>query len=169
MDDPDEAGREGVAPPDDPLLFRSSVPGDLAFVRRVCREMFRVFGEYETLLEECFEDPFCRTTIAEADGVPIGITMVSDDPQSPSVVHLLAIAVVPEWRRRGVGRRLLRHAIRIVRERATGGVRWMALDVAADNAAALALFRMEGFEVLRDEEGVFPEGQRSFAMTKMLE
>jgi ribosomal-protein-alanine N-acetyltransferase len=52
------------------------------------------------------------------------------------------IAVHPDWRRRGVGRRLLRHLIEFGRSLAC---REMTLEVRPSNEAALALYGEAGF------------------------
>jgi ribosomal-protein-alanine N-acetyltransferase len=57
-------------------------------------------------------------------------------------VDLVAIGVAAERRRAGIGRRLLEHCA--ARAKAAGGARLM-LEVAADNATALAFYRAAGF------------------------
>lgn len=57
---------------------------------------------------------------------------------------MLTIAVAARWRRRGLGRRLLRRAYRWA-ERA--GVRKLSLNVRAGNRAARALYETEGFVI----------------------
>jgi len=52
------------------------------------------------------------------------------------------IAVHPDWRRRGVGRRLLRHLVDFARSLAC---REMTLEVRPSNEAALALYGEAGF------------------------
>ena len=56
--------------------------------------------------------------------------------------EILTLGVAPAWRRRGVARVLLQDLI--VRARA-GGAQRLLLEVAADNAAALALYTSFGF------------------------
>ena len=55
---------------------------------------------------------------------------------------MLTIAVAPEARRNGEGRALLDGFLRTARARGAGTA---FLEVAADNAAALALYRRSGF------------------------
>lgn len=57
-------------------------------------------------------------------------------------VDIVALGVLPERRRGGIGRRLLDHGA--ARARAAGARRLM-LEVAEDNAAALAFYRGAGF------------------------
>lgn len=56
--------------------------------------------------------------------------------------EILTLAVAPEGRRRGAGRALLRGALKAAEQ---GGATAMFLEVADDNAAAVALYRSEGF------------------------
>lgn len=66
-------------------------------------------------------------------------------PWAP-VASLASLAVAPSWRHRGLGRGLLLEALQ--RSRAAG-LRWLSLEVDADNSAAIRLYRREGFGVLR--------------------
>lgn len=62
------------------------------------------------------------------------------------VASLASIAVHPSFRRRGIGTLLTRDAI----HRARGAVaQWLSLEVDADNGTARALYRREGFSVVR--------------------
>lgn len=66
--------------------------------------------------------------------------------------ELLTLAVVPEARRRGLGAALLARAL------ATAAARHateMFLEVAADNSAALALYRRAGFEQVGQRRGYY--------------
>jgi ribosomal-protein-alanine N-acetyltransferase len=76
------------------------------------------------------------------DGMPFA--MVLDQCLGPDA-EILTIAVAPSWRRQGVARRLLADlAIRATMH----GARQLFLEVAADNVAALALYRQAGFQQL---------------------
>jgi ribosomal-protein-alanine N-acetyltransferase len=57
--------------------------------------------------------------------------------------EVLTLAVEPAHRRRGAARALLRGALA---QATAAGAEQAFLEVAADNAAALALYREEGFE-----------------------
>jgi len=70
--------------------------------------------------------------------------------------EVLTIAVVPDCRRRGAGRHLLEAAIAHVR---TTGARALFLEVAADNPAALALYRQAAFQVVGERKGYYGRGQ----------
>jgi ribosomal-protein-alanine N-acetyltransferase len=82
--------------------------------------------------------------------------VASDGPDGPLLgyalgwwvideLELLAVGVLPEARRRGVGRRLLEHVLAAAR--ASGGRR-VLLEVARGNTAARRLYEGAGFRVL---------------------
>jgi ribosomal-protein-alanine N-acetyltransferase len=66
---------------------------------------------------------------------------------------IVAIGVVAEQRRRGLGRRLLAHCA--LRARQAGALRLM-LEVAADDAAALAFYRGTGFAETARRANYYP-------------
>jgi ribosomal-protein-alanine N-acetyltransferase len=74
--------------------------------------------------------------LAHLDGEPCGYVLVR---AAGGEAEILSIGVVPDDRRRGVGRSLLAAAI------ARLGPQPIFLEVAADNAAALALYAGAGF------------------------
>jgi ribosomal-protein-alanine N-acetyltransferase len=66
--------------------------------------------------------------------------------------ELITIAVDPKWRGKGVGRALLRAAFEdLLMSRA----KRMVLEVAADNPAAIALYRKEGFTEIGRRDGYY--------------
>ena len=87
-------------------------------------------AEFADLLAE----PPVFATLAET-GFALG-RVVADEAE------LLTIAVAPEARRQGEGRALLDGFLRTARAR---GAETAFLEAAADNAAALALYRWSGF------------------------
>jgi [ribosomal protein S18]-alanine N-acetyltransferase len=69
--------------------------------------------------------------------------------------ELLTIAVLPEHRRAGAGRRLLDTVIEWAR---SAGARALFLEVGADNPAARALYDRAGFEVVGGRRGYYARG-----------
>ncbi len=79
-------------------------------------------------------------TGAPDSGRPLGFVLyagLGDDGE------ILTIAVDPDWQRQGLGGRLLSMALA---DLAMNGCRRVLLEVAADNEAAIALYRAAGFE-----------------------
>ena len=84
--------------------------------------------------------------LADADGF-ILIRVVADEAE------ILTLAVAPGARRQGLGRRLVEVA---ARQAAGQGAASLFLEVAADNAAALALYQGAGFEPVGRRSGYYP-------------
>lgn len=86
--------------------------------------------------------PRSRLLIAEAAGRPVGFAIAG---VSLGTGYLQRMAVDPQMRGVGVGRSLVRAALRWARGR---GARTMLLNTQLDNGPATALYRSEGFEIL---------------------
>jgi ribosomal-protein-alanine N-acetyltransferase len=69
-------------------------------------------------------------------------------------LELLAVASLPEARRRGVGRTLLANVVAWTRS--AGGAR-VTLEVARNNAAARALYESAGFACFHVRRGYYRE------------
>jgi len=86
-----------------------------------------------------------------------GMWMMVDD------AHVTTISVHPHWRRRGVGRQLLLDLSELA---IAIGARRMTLEVRASNAAAHALYREFGFEVVGRRPGYYSDdGEDALVMT----
>jgi ribosomal-protein-alanine N-acetyltransferase len=62
------------------------------------------------------------------------------------------IAIHPDFRRMGIGERVLR---RIIRQVGTSGVKMITLEVRPSNAAALTLYRKLGFKMIGIRKGYY--------------
>ena len=67
-------------------------------------------------------------------------------------VELITVAVDPKWRKKGIGRALLRAAFA---DLMMSPARRMFLEVAADNAGAVRLYETEGFREVGRREGYY--------------
>lgn len=86
----------------------------------------------------------------------------------PPDAEILTFAVDPARRGAGLGKRLLaRHIDNLER----GGARLVFLEVGEDNAAALALYRGQGFQTIGRREDYYPRpsGERQAALTMRCE
>jgi [ribosomal protein S18]-alanine N-acetyltransferase len=68
-------------------------------------------------------------------------------------MHLLNLSIAIEWQRRGFGRALLHHFIRVAHECAAGRI---LLEVRPSNLAARALYQAQGFKVISVRRGYYP-------------
>ena len=88
-------------------------------------------------------DPGWTTLIVREGADPIAAAVLL--PFLP-VAHLASIGVHPDLRNRGIGTRLLHD---VLRRALAAGARFLALEVDLRNRGARALYRREGFGVVR--------------------
>ncbi len=119
----------------------------------------------------CFAEPWSARSMAEVLGMPgaEGLIAVDGDSLTPSregpgpaglvlwgrvldEAEILTIAVLPPWRRQGLGGRLLTAAMAAA---AAAGAKTMFLEAAADNVAALALYGRHNFEQVGRRKGYY--------------
>lgn len=79
--------------------------------------------------------------------------------------EILTLAVVPAWRRRGLGAALLAAA---QRRAASLGAAQLFLEVAADNDAARALYAGAGFEAVGLRRGYYAGGRDALVLRRAL-
>jgi [ribosomal protein S18]-alanine N-acetyltransferase len=121
------------------LFVEPMAPADVARVRALALLSGSGFDPAAELAR-----PWARIWVARAEpaGTPLGFALVW---LAADEVHLLDLAVEPQFRRQGTGRALL-HAV-IEGGRAAGGAR-VLLEVRRSNTAALALYAGAGFREL---------------------
>lgn len=78
--------------------------------------------------------------------------------QAADEVEVITIATDPKHRRRGIGLRLLTHAIELAQLR---GLAFMFLEVASGNKAAIALYRKLGFEEVGRRTGYYQQARKT--------
>jgi [ribosomal protein S18]-alanine N-acetyltransferase len=126
-----------------PIAVQPYAPADADFVRALAEE---AFSEYDGTAERAGSHTVAmaraaRTLVAESANRRLGfVTLVVDG----EAAHIVAIAVVPSVRGRGVGARLLRDGERLAR---VLGARVVALETGEANLAALDMFIRAGYRV----------------------
>lgn len=136
--------REGRGP--DPGI-RPMRAGDLAAVAEIER---RSFSEpwRESTFRRLLEADQARAWTADAGRV-VGYVVLWRRGRGAQLGNL---AVAPDARRSGIGRRLVRHALRAAR---TSGAEHLTLEVRESNRAALELYRGLGFRLLGRRDGYY--------------
>lgn len=99
--------------------------------------------------------PLCFA-LSEPQGFIIGRVVAGE-------AELLTIAVTPEAQGRGIGGRLV---ARFLAEAVLRGAANVFLEVAADNAAGLALYQKAGFVASGRRRGYFGPGVDAIAMAR---
>lgn len=100
--------------------------------------------------------------VARADGDVIGYL---EARLAAHELHVLALAVVSAWRRRGVGRRLVAHAVAAAED---AGARAAHLELRVSNAAAQALYARLGFAVVGRRPRYYADGEDALLLTRPL-
>ena len=153
------------------LRIRRGGPADAAFIRQVAVEVFAHLGDYGRILPSWLLHDGVLTHICEEAGAPVGYTMLGFYPLAPSggalVADLLAIAVSPTAQGRGVGKRLLQHAVEHVREsQKRMPIKELKLSVADTNLRARKLFLEFEFRLVPGEHGFYDGGQVALHMAR---
>lgn len=114
------------------------------------------------LERRCFSDPWSVTAFEEVFAFPLGIGLVAERDReiggylvARAVVgegEIMNLAVAPECRREGLGRRLLAAGLEALRGR---GAHQVHLEVRQGNEAAQALYRRQGFEPIGRRAGYY--------------
>ena len=124
--------------------------------------LIRALADYEKLTDQVVategdvrraifgERPLVEVVMAFAGEQPIGFALFFHNFSTfvgrPGL-YLEDLFVVPEWRGRGVGRRLLAHLARIAVERNCGRMEWAVLEW---NEPAIGFYRRIGADVMDD-------------------
>jgi len=126
----------------------------------VILQMIKALAEYEQLTHEVVatEDdlrqslfgprPVAEVLLAWAGETPVGFALFFHNFSTflgRQGLYLEDLFVVPEWRGRGVGKRLLAHVAAIAESRRCGRMEWAVLDW---NESAIAFYRGMGAHVL---------------------
>jgi len=124
--------------------------------------MIRGLAEYERLSQQAVATeesiraslfgprPFAEVVLASSGSTPVGFALFFHNFSTflgrPGL-YLEDLFVLPEWRGRGVGRRLLTHLASIAVERGCGRMEWAVLDW---NESAIGFYRRLGAQMLDD-------------------
>jgi ribosomal protein S18 acetylase RimI-like enzyme len=129
---------------------------------------FEALGDYREILPAWLAQDNVSAWVVEQAGEPRGFSMIGffhGDRRDDNVADLLALAIEPACQSRGLGRRLLDHAVGMASATAQAGrLRELRLCVADDNFIGQRLYRTSGFQRVSGEFGAYPGGQRALRM-----
>lgn len=149
--------------------LRLARPEDRDFVVGLAVESFADLGDYRATIESWIAAREVASIVAVADGVPCGFALIAVRRSIGFVrrVHaeLLAIAVEPGSRRRGIARRLLARAELTAKGFDAQEVR---LHTAESNRAARNLFGAAGYVACGGTATSYPNGQRALELRRPL-
>ena len=122
------------------VMIRKMTLDDIEHVIAIDRVSFSLPWPERSFRFELTDNPASRCWVAEVDGKIVGMIvawLIVDE------VHVATIATHPEFRRQGIAKNLLSHALQHL---STEGAQSSFLEVRASNLAAQELYRKFGFE-----------------------
>ena len=149
--------------------FRLATEEDRDFVRQLSAGVFSMFGDYDEALARWFLQPGVFTVIGAVNGAAAGFAILQLAEKRnwhSSTGELLALAVIPEYHRIGVGEALLGHVEKLASQ---AGLSKIRLHTAIDNIPARNLFQKAGYRRVGSEKSYYPKGQSAVMMMKTLD
>ena len=116
----------------------------------------------EAAMAELLAMPGCFAVVAEADRGADGLALAR---MAADEAELLTLGVLPQARRRGVARGLLRE---LAGEAASRGARSLILEVSVANLAALALYRGDCFAEVGRRRRYYSDGGDALILRQAL-
>ena len=148
---------------DHELVSAPMEPGDLDQVLPIERASFPTPWTRAAFLYEIQQNKVAHCTTLRARSGVVGYLCFWEIGHE---IHITNLAVHPEWRRRGVARRLLATALA---EGVSRGVVLAFLEVRPTNTRALALYDSLGFQVIGRRNGYyFDTGEDALVMEARL-
>ncbi|MBW1742920.1 MAG: GNAT family N-acetyltransferase [Deltaproteobacteria bacterium] len=148
------------------VSVRIARAGDVDYIRSLSKTAFQEYGPYEEMLPDWFTSGITVTLLAVLEERPVGFAMIrrlGRESRLHRVSELLAIAVEPEQRKRGIGDLLL-NEIQKAADRT--GVETLVLHTAIENLPGRGLFKKHGFILLDTRSSFYPRGQDAVMMYK---
>jgi ribosomal-protein-alanine N-acetyltransferase len=140
-------------------VFRKMTLDDLEQVIAIDQVSFSLPWPVRSFAFEC-ENPISRCWVAELDGRVVAMLvawLIVDD------VHIATIATHPDFRKQGIGKKLLTHGLRSAKEE---GALTSFLEVREGNLAAQEMYRKFGYvESGRRENYYNDNGEDAILMT----
>ena len=128
------------------MIIRKMTIEDIEQVIAIDRVSFSLPWPERSFRFDLTDNPASRCWVAEIDGKVVGMIvawLIVDE------VHVATIATHPDFRRRGVAKKLLAHTLQYLKDE---GAQSSFLEVRASNFAAQEMYRKFGYE----ESGVRP-------------
>lgn len=152
------------APEAGAIVYRDVQPSDLERLWRLDRLCFEPGIAYSRReLARFLGLPRAAGIVAEVGAAVCGFAVGYRNPAE--ILHVVTLDVHPDWRRRGLGRRLLEA---ILDRAAAAGVELAVLQVDVRNAGAIAFYRTCGFRRSGRLSSYYGRGLDAFEMSSEL-
>lgn len=159
------------------LTLRPATEADVAHIFSLIQALadyeklaHEVVGTPELLREHLFGTPrYAEVVLAEWSGETVGFALFFSNYSTfltrPGI-YLEDLFVLPNYRRRGIGKALLQHLGKLALERQAGRLEWSVLDW---NESAIAFYEKMGATVLPDWKTCRVTGDSLTALAKPAE
>jgi ribosomal protein S18 acetylase RimI-like enzyme len=164
-----ERAMTGVRGADATILLRLGAPDDRPFIVDLCTRTFADLGDYRDTVASWVDGSDAVAVLAEESQRRLGVALLAvrraiGFGRRPSA-ELLAIALAPAARGRGIGRLLLERAERVARG-------WdateMRLHTADSNLRAQRFFAAAGYVRRESATSAYPSGETALAYARSL-
>ncbi|MFH0922434.1 MAG: N-acetyltransferase [Candidatus Micrarchaeota archaeon] len=123
------------------IEIREATQRELYSITAMTRDFFPYTGfTFDTIVER-MQNPDIQYFVALADGHSVGFVDV--EMQTDGSAKILGLAVLKEWRNKGIGKLLLEKALEVAMENKAKSV---VMLVAEDNDIAQKLYEQSGFK-----------------------
>ncbi len=140
------------------LTVRPAKPSDVGAIFALIEALaeyerlsHRVTGSAEELGKHLFgNSPFAEAIIADWEDITVGFALFFPNYSTfltQPGIYLEDLFVLPEYRRRGIGKALLSYLAKLAAERQAGRLEWSVLDW---NESAIAFYQSLGASLLPD-------------------
>ena len=130
------------------------------------RRCFRSHRFTRKVFEYHFGNPSSIFSVAEYSGKVVGyVAGIVYHGSKDRVGKIYSMAILPGWRRLGIGSKLLSH---FEQEAFNRGCRWATLEVRRSNRSAQALYRRFGYQVEEILKDYYAVGSDGLKMRKSL-
>jgi ribosomal-protein-alanine N-acetyltransferase len=166
-----------------PVVIRRAQRLDLERVVQIEQASFPTPWPYDLLAQHLEEDGFL---VAELEGLLVGYIIVAmkipsffarlerrtlqllkgEEIPEPQVGHIMNLAVIPAYRKQGLGRRMLVHGIEYLKNL---GAQEIELEVRVDNTPALALYEQFDFTFKERMKHYYSNGDDAYLMNLKIE
>ena len=116
----------------------------------------------EKMTKDGFNDNLLKGIIAEEDARPAGFITYEE---SLDFWDIEILFVLPEYRKKGVGGKLIERLLSLAKEK---GIEKVFLEVKKTNAEAVSLYGKYSFKKISERENYYPDGETALVMVKEL-
>jgi ribosomal-protein-alanine N-acetyltransferase len=102
--------------------------------------------------------------VAHDDGNVVGF--IATVPSGAKVARILMLAVLPEWRRKSLGQRLVNELYAICVQK---GIDTVILEVRKSNEEAISFYEQQGFTLYGEIKSFYSNGEDAFKMMRVLQ